>query len=267
LAKYPNLIATEYYGGKNSGTAENPEFEMKTNAFLNFEHNPEVIWGFVDVLGNRNTIYTQWNVLSYGYGGAGGDHMRIVNTLYDQINAGDVRKSAFLDGNTRFENYRYESETSPSEGTVPTYSSLKFAASLGKNGTKANVDVSNNDVCYMRISEVLLMKAEAQAKSGDESGAKATLNTLLAARSAGNATLTADNYGGGASSVLDQVKLQWRIEMWGENAAEYFNNKRWGVNVVRSRTTTNHRVDVTIPVANMTLAIPENELLYNPYLR
>jgi hypothetical protein len=55
--------------------------------------------------------------------------------------------------------------------------------------------------------------------------------------------------------------------MWGENAAEYFNNKRWGVDVVRSTKTTNHRVDLTIPVANMTLAIPENELLYNPYLR
>jgi hypothetical protein len=79
-------------------------------------------------------------------------------------------------------------------------------------------------------------------------------------------TLTADNYGGGANSVLDQVKLQWRIEMWGENAAEYFNNKRWGVDVVRA-STTNHRVNFTIPVADMTLPIPENELLYNPTVR
>jgi ferric-dicitrate binding protein FerR (iron transport regulator) len=76
---------------------------------------------------------------------------------------------------------------------------LKFAASPGMNGTKANADLTGNDVCYMRISEVLPVKAEAQAQSGDESGAKATLNTLLAARNTGSNTLTADNYGGGAN--------------------------------------------------------------------
>ncbi|MDR2765112.1 MAG: RagB/SusD family nutrient uptake outer membrane protein [Tannerella sp.] len=268
LAKYPNLIATEYYGGKNSGTATEPEFKMETNAFLNFTHNPEVIWGFQDVLGNRNNIYTAWNVLSYSYGGASaGDYTCIVNTLYDQINANDVRKSTFLDGNTRFEDYRYESETSPTNRSVPEYSNLKFAASLGKNGTKANADISSNDICYIRVSEVLLIKAEAQAKSGDDAGAKATLNTLLAARSTGSGTLTADNYGGGAGNTLEQVKLQWRIEMWGEKATEYYNNKRWGVDVVRSMTATNHGRDMTIPVAIMTLPIPENELLYNPNLR
>jgi hypothetical protein len=268
LAKYPNLIANEHYAGKNSGTATEPEFKMEPNAFLNFAHNPEVIWGFSDVLGNRNNIYTAWNVFSYSYGGgSAGDYVCIVNTLYDQIHANDIRKSAFLDGNTRFEDYRYESETSPTNRSVPSYSNLKFAASLGKNGTKANADLSNNDICYMRVSEVLLIKAEAQAKNGDDAGAKATLNTLLAARSNGDVTLTADNYGGGANSALDQVKLQWRIEMWGENASEYFNNKRWGVEVVRSTATTNHGRDLTIPVAAMTLAIPENELLYNPNLK
>jgi hypothetical protein len=263
-AKYPDLIAPEYYGGKNSGTAASPEFEMETNAFLNFAHNPEIIWGFPNVVGNRNEVYTAWNVLSYSYGGSAGDYTRIVNTLYDQINAGDIRKSAFLDGNTRFENYMYESETSPTDRTVPAYSNLKFAASLGKNGSKANADLGTNDICYMRVSEVLLMKAEAQAKSGDEAGAKATLNTLLAARSVNDAALTADNYGGGAGSVLDQVKLQWRIEMWGENAAEYFNNKRWGIDVVRSESNSSHRETRTIPVSSMTLPIPDNELLYNP---
>jgi hypothetical protein len=268
LAKYPDFITPEYYGGKNSGTATEPEFKMETNAFMNFAHNPEVIWGFQDVIGNRNDIYRAWNVFTYSYGGASaGDYACIVNTLYDQIHADDIRKSAFLDGNTRFDNYRYESETAPTNRTIPEYSNLKFAASLGMNGTKALADLTSNDVCYMRISEVLLVKAEAQAQSGDESGAKATLNTLLAARNTGSNTLTADNYGGGANNALDQVKLQWRIEMWGENAAEFFNNKRWGIEVVRSTANSNHRPSLTIPVANMILDIPENEMLYNPYVR
>jgi hypothetical protein len=117
----------------------------------------------------------------------------------------------------------------------------------------------------MRTSEVLLMKAEAQAKNSNENGAKATLNTLLAARTKnGQTTLTCDTYGGGATSVLDMVKLQWRIEMWGENGLEYYNNKRWGVDAVRAGT--NHINDFTITVDKMTLDIPANETLYNPYL-
>jgi len=116
----------------------------------------------------------------------------------------------------------------------------------------------------MRTSEVLLMKAEAQARNNDESGAKTTLNVLLAARSTG-AALTCDNYGM-TGNALDMVKLQWRIEMWGENGLEYYNNKRWGVEVVRSTATTNHRNNTTISLNLMTLDIPDNELLYNPNL-
>jgi hypothetical protein len=67
--------------------------------------------------------------------------------------------------------------------------------------------------------------------------------------------------------VLDQVKLQWDIEMWGENGSEFFNNKRWGRPVQRSTTDgSNHWSSMTISVENMTLDFPANETLYNPYL-
>jgi hypothetical protein len=60
------------------------------------------------------------------------------------------------------------------------------------------------------------------------------------------------------------VKLQWRIEMWGENGLEYYNNKRWGNNVIRSSSTTSHWDNNTISVDLMTLEIPSNELIFNP---
>ena len=184
---------------------------------------------------------------------------------YPDINSfvEEKRKSIFLDGSATFANYVYPNATGTIL-TIPTYSNLKFAATevAGKGG---ETDLATLDVCYMRTSEVLLMKAEAQVKNNDEAGAKATLNTLLAARTApGETTLTCDNYGN-ATSTLDMVKLQWRIEMWGENGLEYYNNKRWGNPVTRS-SSTNHWNDATIPVSKMKWAFPTNESIYNPNL-
>jgi hypothetical protein len=261
LAKYPNLIDRDYYGGKNTGTDTDPEFIAETNAFLKFANNPEVIFGFNDVNDYRNATAEWLNIFSgTGYGGVNANWGRIVNTLYGVINVNDVRKGIFLDGSTSF---MYEYPTSPPvTRTIPTYSNLKYATnSVG--GKTEPTELTNLDMCYMRASEVLLMKAEAQAKNNDEAGAKATLNILLAARTVdGAAALTCDNYGG-ANSVLDMVKLQWRIEMWGENGLEYYNNKRWGNTVTRSATT-NHWENGTISVDLMTMEIPSDEFIYNP---
>ncbi len=67
---------------------------------------------------------------------------------------------------------------------------------------------------YMRSSEVLLMKAEAQAQPGDEAGAKATLNQLLAARTRnGETPLTCDTYPSMQGlSALEMVYLQMAEE-------------------------------------------------------
>ena len=117
----------------------------------------------------------------------------------------------------------------------------------------------------MRSSEVLLMKAEAQAQSGDATGAKATLNILLAARTKTGATpLTCDTYPSMANmTALQMVQLQTRIEMWGENGLEFFNNKRWNISVDRTNSS-NHIDKTSYSVAKMTLQIPEEETLYNP---
>jgi hypothetical protein len=266
LAKYPDLIGAEHYGGKNTGTAEEPQFVGETNAFVKFGTiNPEVIFGFTGVTTFQNVASEWLNVFGTGYGGAGANWGRIVSTLYDAINADDVRKGAFLDGTTTFASYVYPTP-SPVTLTIPTYSNLKFAATeVGESTTVTSI--ANLDVCYMRVSEVLLMKAEAQARNNDEAGAKSTLNTLLAARTVGATPLTCDSYGGGATSVLEMVKLQWRIEMWGENGLEYYNNKRWGNSISRSPSTSNHWDGGKIPVSLMKWAFPTDESIYNPNLQ
>ncbi|MDR1866172.1 MAG: RagB/SusD family nutrient uptake outer membrane protein [Bacteroidales bacterium] len=277
LAKYPVFIPTAHYGGQNTGDPPGvdgavPDFAAENNAFLNFTDNPEVIFGFPgidrrDAAANRGytNVAAEWlNVFGSGYGGSGSNYGRIVSTLYAAINANDVRKGVFLSGSEQFLNYVHQFST-PATRTIPAYSNLKWAAtSVG--GLKTENDITKFDVCYMRSSEVLLMKAEAQALSGGsgENDAKTTLNTLLAARTnTGSPALTCDTYYTGGTSVFDMVKLQWRIEMWGENGLEYYNNKRWNNPAVRTRAS-GHDADVTIGVDLMTLEIPADESLYNP---
>jgi hypothetical protein len=64
-------------------------------------------------------------------------------------------------------------------------------------------------------------------------------------------------------TALQMVQLQTRIELWGENGREFFNNKRWNIPVDRSASV-NHVDKSTYSVVNMTLQIPEQEMLYNP---
>jgi hypothetical protein len=262
LAKYPGLIAADNYGSKNTGEDE-LQYKAETNAFVKFGTiNPEVIFGFEGVTGSEN-VATEWlNIFGTGLGGGGANWACIVSTLYDAINSNDVRKDVFLNGSTTID-YNYVFTTTTSR-TIPAYSNLKFAVTE-VDGKKGATDIANLDACYMRTSEVLLMKAEAQAKNSDESGAKLTLNNLLAARTKpGQPTLTCDNYGG-ATSTLEQVQLQWRIEMWGENGLEYYNNKRWN-NPVNRKDGSNHWDDSIILVSMMKWGFPTNEIIYNPNL-
>jgi hypothetical protein len=261
LSHYPDLIGEDRYGGKNTGTQEDPEFLPETNAFLNNAANPEVILGFPKGFVSGNTVFSAWmNVFGTGKGGQSRGYARIDDRLYDKISDSDYRKSAFQ-GETPFGNYSYPGDQVV---TVMSYVNLKFAATQALDGKKE--EVGQNDFYYMRTSEALLMKAEAQAQAGDEAGAKATINTLLAARTkAGETPLTIDTYPATAGkSTLEKIQLQWRIEMWGENGLEFYNNKRWGITVDRSGSQVHWYKAATLSPSQMTLQIPENERLYNP---
>ena len=260
LSKYPTLMGENVYGGtKNVSKTNIPEIRPETNGFLYNNVNPEVILGWP--VGQALTTHNSWmNPFGEGSGGLGEGFERIDNRLYEKIDNNDYRKNCFMA--TDFGDYAY-----PTAGTVkfiPAYTNLKFAAThgIGDNDKKK---VGTVTCYYMRSSEVLLMKAEAQAQSGDANGAKATLNILLGARTKTGATkLTCDTYSGMTGlTALQMVQLQTRIELWGEGGREFFNNKRWGIAVDRTSSTI-HVDKSTYSVAKMTLQIPEVETLYNP---
>src|SRR5690606_14298861 len=160
---------------------------------------------------------------------------RIDNGRYDKISASDYRKDGFMAES--WGDYTYP--TNGDQRTIPVLTNLKFAATHGL-GSDDKKNVGTVTCYYMRSSEVLLMKAEAQAQSGDNNGAKETLNILLAARTkSGSSTLTCDNYPAMAGlSALEMVQLQSRIELWGEGGREFYNNKRWNIEVSRASSAT-----------------------------
>ncbi|MDR3267490.1 MAG: RagB/SusD family nutrient uptake outer membrane protein [Tannerella sp.] len=238
---------------------EDEWYYAENNAFLNNAINPEVLLGWDRTI-SLKTNGAWRNVFISSYGGSNLCWWRIDNRLYEQIDANDYRKDNFLAND--FGDYEY-----PANGgtyTIPAYSNLKFAAMARDKAGQDKNTCNQVDDAYMRLSEVYLMKAEAQEAAGDANGAKATLNTLLAARSKTGQTLTCDNYQGAANLSLKQfIQLQWRIEMWGERGIEFYNNKRWNIPVDRT-SSANHTAKPTYPVSLMTLAIPRNEMDYNP---
>lgn len=259
LTNNPRLMNQAQYGGKNIGTNQNPEIRPETNGFLNNAANPEVILGFP--VGQANTYHQAYfNAFGNGNGGVSRAYKRIDNRLYEKIASDDYRLDAFM--KEAFGDYTYPANNSVVY--IPSYVNLKFAATHGV-GSEDKAQVGRVSTYYMRTSEVLLMKAEAQAQAGNDAAAKETLNVLLAARTReGKPALTCDTYPSMAGmTALQMVQFQTRLELWGEGGREFYNNKRWNIAVDRSDSE-NHVSKVAYPVSKMTLQIPEVEILYNP---
>ncbi|WP_411768640.1 RagB/SusD family nutrient uptake outer membrane protein [Winogradskyella sp. A3E31] len=82
--------------------------------------------------------------------------------------------------------------------------------------------IDPDDVIYMRSSEMYLVEAEAKAMMNDIIGAQQALDALVSTRdSAFDATVFIDQ-----TSLMDEIKFQWRVEMWGEGFG-YTNKIRW----------------------------------------
>ena len=244
-----------------------PEYRAENLALLKLDKNPEVLLGWENT--KYGTFGAQVNWFNF-YG-----EMRIDDRLYKQIDPRDFRRDNFLDATeygpfvspTYYKSY-VEDPSSVQPAMLASYLNFKWASTVGINGTYGSLEADQwrsgaTDVCFIRTSEVLLMKAEAEAQSGGDW--KTTLNKLLAARTkSGKTVMTCDDYAGSlGKSPLEQVQLQWRIEMWGEVGIEWYNNRRWNLPVNRQGSTIHHNPAMTYSVASMTLQIPEQEINTN----
>lgn len=217
---------------------------------------PETIFGydFSTATGKGTSSFPGWaNIKGEGgYGGSQGSWLAIDQRLYDQIAATDYRKKNFVA--TDFVEYKYASSQLPEKHYK--YYSYKFAAPP----IDANTPNYNQDDIYMRTSEMILTKAEAEARAGQEADAQNTLYILAHERDPGytKSTSTGD-------ALLQEIRLQRRIELWGESGFEYFDNKRWNIGVNRTGSANHTNQLIVAPGKLFTLQIPLSvELNYNP---
>ncbi|MDR2042491.1 MAG: RagB/SusD family nutrient uptake outer membrane protein [Tannerella sp.] len=188
----------------------------------------------------------------YSEGGYGGSQqtswLAIDQRLYDQIPETDYRKKNFV--GEPFE-FIYPNNQPV---TVDKYVQTKFATTTIRDQT-----AYNQDEIYMRASEMYLVKAEAEARSGSDAAAQNTLYQLVSKRDPAyvQSARTGD-------ALLEEIRLHRRIELWAEAGHEFYDNKRWHIGVDRV-SSANHIEKVQLEAGKFTLQIPlETEINYNP---
>ena len=160
--------------------------------------------------------------LNYGYASVGAWRC-ISKVLYNSIPATDVRKGWFLDENGQSANLsaaqqKYISGAALGDDESPLpYVQVKY----GCYNDVIYQSVNASDIPLMRVEEMYLILAEAQAMSGSASTGAATLQNFVSTYRDPSYTCTASS----AEAVQEAVWQQRRIELWGEGFS-YFDIMR-----------------------------------------
>lgn len=154
--------------------------------------------------------------------------------------------------------YPADEENSQTEIVVPMGSHGKFFANNGDLG---------GSTLYMRAAEMLLIEAEAAAMQNKSTVAQNLLNELNSKRIPGySCTKSGDD-------LINEVRLQRRIELWGEGH-NWFDLKRWNLPIVRRAWVSGDPTSGNIPLASAInvattachgwrFALPDSESDYN----
>ena len=149
--------------------------------------------------------------LNYGYANFSGGK-QINKALYNTIPDTDVRKGWWTN----------EEGTSPNlsaaqQEWMDTYYGGYTQVKFGPYNDVIGQSASANDVPLMRIEEMYLILAEAQAMGGNTGTGKATLETLIQSYRDPEYTCTAAS----ATDIQEEIYRQRRIELWGEGLIWY----------------------------------------------
>ena len=201
LAAYPTLMNESQYVGVNEAPsgADYVAYFAEHKGFTCLKQNPEVILGYTYNL-------KAYGAASYWTNNLATPNIASIDTrLYDKIAEGDYRKD-------NFHKDVWGSYTTPlnkiNDGTtyqMGPYMNVKFAANVGIGQTveTASSTSLNIDYCMFRVSEVILMKAEALAQQGGS--ANAALDPLIQERTNGRYTAATYPYPSDVTSELQKV--------------------------------------------------------------
>ena len=145
------------------------------------------------------------------------------------------------------------------EAGCPPYTQMKFGTYKDEVYTSTNA----NDIPMMRVEEMYLILAEAQAMAGDAAAGAATLQSFVSAYRDPAYVCTATT----AEQVQNQVWMQRRIELWGEGFS-YFDLMRLNKGVDRRGAGFQEAYIFNIPAGDGALIyrLPKDEIEGNPAL-
>lgn len=195
--------------------------------------------------------------LNYGYANFSGG-MQINKKLYNTIPASDVRKNWWLATDSTSSILTATQQEWMKTYKYRAYTQVKFAPYGDEVGTSTNA----NDIPLMRIEEMYLIKAEAEAMSGG--AGKTTLENFIK-------THRDPDYVCSVSAPADvqaEVIRQRRIEFWGEGLS-WFDLMRTNSGIDRrGGGYPNATMIFNIPAKDplMLWPIPEAEIQANPKL-
>lgn len=196
--------------------------------------------------------------LNYGYASVGA--WRCINKeLFESIPETDVRKGWWLNSEAYSPNLNAEQAEYAAEAGCPPYTQMKFGCYKDETYTSTNA----NDIPLMRIEEMYLIKAEAQAMAGEVPAGAATLENLIKTYRDPSYTCIATT----AGAVQEAVWKQRRIELWGEGFS-YGDLMRLKKGVDRRGAGFAEKLVFNIPAGDKILIypIPQAEMERNPLI-
>ena len=215
------------------------EEQYTTSGFLSTAL-PETVWGYTwsSATSIENKSFASWISIYCNANSQSNNqniYLCIDERLYNQIPDTDYRKKNFL---------------AAADDTYPAYANTKFYN-----------ETYRTDEVFMRLSEAYLLKAEAEARGGNDATAQQTLYDLVSKRDAAYTKSTKTG-----AELLEEIYLQSRIELWGEGH-EFFTNKRFNKGVDRA-SSENHTHKVAKAAGKeFTYQIPLSiEINSNPYI-
>lgn len=248
-----SLLAYVYAAKGNYSEVERLTSEVINNSSFSIIDRTEATGGFSDISSNGwmwgadltaelnyslATWWAQMDYFTYGYQSSG-NQKAIDKSLYDLIPVDDVRKEQF-------------------HPTVLLPWNKFYAPARVWDGQRPVV----TDYLFMRISEIYLLNAEANAKLGNDVAAITALKAILNERLPSTSYLDALS----GNDLIKEVSLQTRIELWGEGKS-YLEMKRTQRKVIRG---SNHLHFIGEEMESsdnrLSFEIPQSEIQNNTFI-
>ena len=216
------------------------------------------MWG-IDITTNNDLGWINWwgqaDIYTYGYQWAG-ETKSINNALYNSIRADDIRKNQFV---SMDENGNVLSNIADPDAYYSYIAANKFfTPERVLRGTRN----TTNDYFYMRVDEFHLLAAETLAKQGNDAQARTILANYLSTRITNVSYISSLS----GASLQDEIYKNTRIEFWGEGKS-YLAMKRNRATITRGTNHVSHAgVSYQYNDPKLTLKIPQQEVLNNPYI-